>query len=177
MSTVRLIPTRPRGSLLETYLVGEDVLSGGVGGWQDLERPLRRTAIEYVGTPGFVYELPLMFNGVEFLPGRDLHVESACVELMRWGNRNRKTGHPQVLRLEGVAIKSPPRVRWVIDSIAWGESWRGEDGKRIQQYVTVTLREFVEAEVLRSPAKASRDRKRDVGWGPQAGDADWGPQA
>lgn len=163
MSTIRLIPTRPTGSPLLTYLVGDDVLSGGVGGWQDLERPLRRAAIEYVGTPGFVYELPLLFNGVEFFPGRDLHVEAACIELMRWGNRNPKTGRPQVLRLEGAALKSPPRVRWVIEALSWGESWRDVNGRRIQQYVTVTLREFVEAEVLRSPAKASRERRNRGG--------------
>lgn len=163
MSSIRLVPTRPRGSALTVDLVGDDVLTGGAGGWQDLERPLRRAAIEYVGTPGYIYELPLLFNGVEALPGVDVLVDGGCREIMRWGNRNRDTGQPQVLRLDGAVLKAPPSCRWVIDSIGWGESWRNSNGGRIQQFFMLTLKEFVEAEVLKSPAKASRDRRRGNG--------------
>lgn len=171
MSAIRLVPTRPTGSPLTAYLVGDDVLTGGAGGWQDLERPLRRAAIEYVGTPGYLYELPLLFNGVEARPGVDYVVESGCREVTRWGNRNRTTDQPQVLRLDSPILKAPPSCRWVIDSIAWGESWRNASGRRIQQYFTLTLKEYVEAEVLRSPAKASRNRRRGLEWGSDEGDS------
>ncbi len=156
---VLIKPTRPVSPGLRFDLVGDDELTGGAGGWQDIARPRRRTAVEWVGTPAYTYVLPLMIDGIETSPGGNTVVESAIKTLTSWGTPTSKTGQPPVVRLAG-PLRAPDSLRWVIDDITWGEQIRNNAGRRIQQQVTVTLKEFVEPTLMKGPAARARNRKK-----------------
>lgn len=157
--TVLLKPVQPVRDGLRLALVGEDKLSGGVAAWGTLDRPRRRSAVEWTGTSGFTYVLPLLLDGMETTPGRDTSVEAACRTLMSWGAEATKaTRQPVVLKATG-PLQTPENIRWVISGIDWGTKFRNAAGQRVQQYAAVTLTEYVAASVRHSPAKASRDRK------------------
>lgn len=156
---VSITPTRPIGSGLNASLVGADTLTGGVGVWDSVARPRQREALEWTGTSGFTYVLPLVFDGLDFWPGRDNSVEAGCRLLQKWaGDPTKKTGEPTIVRLSG-PLQTPDSIRWVITGLDWGAKVRNREGRRVQQYVTVTFREHTEAVVLKGPAAKSRNRR------------------
>lgn len=159
-TTVRLQPVLPAsGAFLTLDLVGDDQLSGGTGVWNTLNRPRRPDAVEFAGVAGFTYVLPLLFDGMESSTGRDTSVEARCSTLLTWSSLVRKaTKQPVVLRATG-PLKTAETVQWVIGNLEWGAQVRNAKGQRVQQYVTVTLLQYRAANVRRSPAKRSRDRK------------------
>lgn len=172
---VLLQPVRPKMPGLLAYLDGEEQIAGGVGGWSDVSRPRRVAAVEYVGTPAYERTIPLLITGAEAEPGVDLSVEDQCRLLFSMGRRTKKTGEPPLLQVlgAGLVLKSAG-ARWVITGIQLGAAIRNDGGRRVQQEVTVTLKQHVDADVQRRPAKAARDRKRKRK-GKSKG-ADWGPQ-
>ncbi|MBB3041027.1 hypothetical protein [Nocardioides soli] len=151
-----VLPARPEFLVLD--LVGEDKLSGGVATWSTLNRPRRRDAIQFDGVTGFTYVLPLLINGLDAAPGVDLVVEPRVQVLQSWASSVQTTRQPVVLRATG-PLQTPETVRWVITGLDWGAKVRDNRGRRIQQYVTVTLTQYVTAVVRKSAAKRSRDRK------------------
>lgn len=153
---VILTPVRPFDIGMVLDLVGEDQLTGGVGTWAVLPRPRRREAVEYTGTSGLTYTLPLLLDGMEVVPGIDRSVETSCRRLLQWASEpTAQTEQPVIVTATG-PLKSPPSIRWVIAGLEWGQSVRDRQGQRIQQYVTVTLREHEEAQVLRGPVAKSK---------------------
>jgi hypothetical protein len=156
---VTITPVTPKGPALRFDLVDEDTLSGGAGGWEDLARPRRRAATEWTGTPLYTYVLPLLLSGMEHQVGVDKPIESEIRALTSWGHRTHKTGEPPILRISG-PIRVPTSLRWVIADTAWGQQTRNRDGRRIQQYVTLTLKEHVEAVILKGPASKSKHGHR-----------------
>lgn len=170
---VLIKPTRPSGPGLWFELLGDDEITGGVGGWEDLPRPRRRNAVQWVGTPALSLGLPLLLSGVDqahttsalsrrpihTVFARDTSVESAVRQLTSWGQKTKKTGQPPILRVAG-PVRGPQTARWVIEDLEWGPQIRNRDGQRIQQEVTVRLKEYIEAAVVRGPAAASRNRRR-----------------
>ena len=157
---VTLQPVLPPEPPIRLDLVGDDVLTGGVGQWSTLNRPLRRDEIEFAGVTGFTYVLPLLLDGMEARRGVDESVERYCRILHDWASVVRKqTGQPTVLRATG-PLQTDKTVRWVISDLAWGAKVRDDrTGERIQQHVTVTLTEYQTAAVRKTSAKKSRDRK------------------
>lgn len=149
-------PRRRADSELTFELLGDPEVTGGAGGWEDVPRPRRRTATEWVGTPPLAQVLPLLLDGTEVGPGIDVSVESQCRRLLAWANPH-KGDDPPALRLAGPVAHTG--VRWVIGDIGWGPALRDVAGRRIQQEVTLTLLEYVEAKVARGPAAASRKRR------------------
>lgn len=152
---VRLKSVAPAGPELLFELVGDDQLSGGVGTWDVLARPRRDEAVEWTGTTGFTYVLPLLLNGMETAPGQNSSVEPDCRTLQAWAGEKASTGRPTVVKATG-PLQTADTIRWVITDLAWGEKVRNADGRRIQQHVTVTLRQFSQARVLRGPASKSK---------------------
>jgi hypothetical protein len=148
----------PRDDSLSFDLVGDDEVSDGVGGWEDLARPRRKSAVEWVGTPAMTLVLPLLIDGTERAVGVDAVIEWKCARLFSWGRKTKKTGLPVVLRATG-PIRCTAQQRWVINGLSWGGQIRNADGRRVQQYVTVTLKEYIEAAVLKGPAARARDRQ------------------
>ncbi|WP_243061140.1 hypothetical protein [Nocardioides sp. SR21] len=104
--------------------------------------------------------LPLLLDGTEIRVGVDKPIEADCQRLLAWSaNPTEKTGEPVVLIATG-PLKAQPTVRWVITDLTWGGQIRNGDGKRVQQYVTVTLAEHLAPVIRRSPAKKVREGKR-----------------
>lgn len=156
---VSILPVRPRRFGIVADLVGDDQLSGGVGNWDSLPRPRRREAVEWTGTSGFTYVLPLLINGMEARVGADASVEGSCRVLQQWAaDPTKQTDQPCIVAIRG-PLQTPDSTRWVITGLEWGAKVRNKEGRRIQQYVTVTLREHIDAAVLKGPAAKSKHRR------------------
>lgn len=168
MTRVTLTPTRPPKPGIVFDLDGDETITGGVGGWESLDRPRNRPATAWVGTPAKVIELPLLLDGREAGgPGVDQVIEGSCRRLERWGLPTQKTGEPDVLSVTGL-VRVDTATRWVIQDLAWGPYVIDDSGQRVAQAVVVTLLEYARAELVASRAKRARKRKRaDQAWGPQ----------
>lgn len=168
MTRVTLTPTRPPKPGITCELDDNETISGGVGGWETLDRPRNTPATAWVGTPAKTLELPLLLDGREAGGiGIDQVVEGACRRLERWGMPTGKTGQPDILRVDGL-VRVSSASRWVIQDIAWGEYEVNEAAQRVMQVLTLTLLEHEAAELVQSRAKRARKRKRaDQAWGPQ----------
>ena len=153
-------PVRPALPGIRFELDGDDVVTPGVGGWEQFQRPRRVAATEYVGTPLFELELPLLLTGLEVRPGVNRPVEGLCKRLVRFGRPYAKTGQPAILAVRGDLLRVPARLRWVITGITWGEQIRGPGGRRQQQALTLTLLEHRAPVVVRGPAARARARAR-----------------
>lgn len=152
---VTIKPTDSRGAAVRFELVGDDAPAGGVGGWETLARPRRDAAVEWVGTPNATYVLPLLLDGIETRVGKDTVIESDIRQVKSWGQPTKKTGQPPVLRLTG-PLHVKPGSRWVLNDIEWGPAIRNKHGRRIQQQLTLSFLKYVEARIVRSPAKRAR---------------------
>lgn len=162
MSDVVIRQTNPAGGgRVDFELVGDDDLSGGVGGWATLDRPRRTAAVTWTGTPAQTYTLPLLLDGMDLGPGLDFPIESQCNQLLAWG-RGSVTNTPPVLQVTGLVIV-PDTSRWVLQDLSWGGKERDRLGRRVQQYVTVTLLEYVTPVLLDSPAKKARHHQHQNG--------------
>lgn len=155
---VLIRPVRPTGDGVWFDLAGPTEISGGSGGWQDVTRPMRRTASEWTGTPILTQTVPLLLDGLPAGAGRNVSVEPLCRLLQSWGEPTEDTGRPPILRIAGPVHHTARR--WVIDSLTWAPALRNGRGERIQQDVTLVLRDFLDPAILRGPAEKSRKRRK-----------------
>ncbi|MSZ75528.1 MAG: hypothetical protein F2667_00305 [Actinobacteria bacterium] len=155
--TIRAVT--PAGTAVTFELLGEDTLSGGVGGWESLDRPRRAAAAGWVGTPPAQLTLPLLLDGRERQVGVDVAIERQIRIVESWGVRTKETGRPPILQVTGPLLVGPGS-RWVVDDIAYGSRERNPDGRRVSQEITVVLLRYVAPATVRSPAAAARDRQR-----------------
>lgn len=155
---VLIKPTHPVGAGVWFELVDEDQPREDAGGWQDVARPRRQTAVEWIGGGAATYVLPLMLDGVETTPGRDASIEAQVRAVRSWIRPTKKTGEPPVLRIAG-PLHFPETMRWVVDDITWGAKIRNNNtGRRVQQMLTISLKQYLEPTVVKSPAKKARNR-------------------
>lgn len=154
-----------RGDLHLVARLGEDSpeLSGGVGGWEAVNRPGRRPLTVWRGvTEPLKIDIPLLLDDF----AADGSVESPCRVLERMGGLDRNDPEPPTLVVEGALPHDESRAksnRWVIDSLEWGDSLRrSSDGHRTRQAVKVTLMLFVEADKLTGLKKAPKRGGRFV---------------
>ncbi len=157
---VTLTPVDPPGPPLRFHLYGDDEVSGGVGGWEVIERPRRKASVEWVGVRApWTISLPLLTDGLDVLPGDNRSVEPKIDALISLAQIAPGRDQPPVLTLSGPIRVRRPNMRWVIESFQWGPQVRRSDAARVQQEVTVTLLEYVEAEILLGPAAQARARR------------------
>lgn len=156
---VVLNPVNPNGKALRLHLAGDDALGGGVGGWEVVARPRRRSGVEWVGHEPWTLSLPLVTSGVDVRGNRDVSVEAKIRQLVAMAQKTKKTDEPPIIKVSGPIRLPSPRMRWVITGLEWGAQMRNKRGRRIQQEVTVHLLEHVRADILRGPAAAARARK------------------
>ena len=154
MATWTLKPINPAGVVLTLELAGDATQAGGVGGWEEVARPRREAALEYSGTPARTLTVPSLLDG--FAGGTS--VEQRVNRLESFGRRTATTSEPPILRAAG-PIPHGSR-KWVIDDLEWGEESRHKNGNRIQQFVVVTLKEYLSSDVIvTSTAKKSGAKK------------------
>lgn len=118
------------------------------GGWEIVNRPMRQNATDYVG--GYDphrLRIPVLYDT---WPNGNLEPWAAKLEW--FARKPTKKTEPSSLRIMGFLANDK---KWVIESIDWGDSVRNPTtGKRARIFCTVTLLEFVKADiVVRSPAK------------------------
>lgn len=154
MSQVIIRQVDPPGATVVAELADDDDLTGGVGGWASLDRPRRTSAASWVGTPSQTYTLPILLDGMEAGPGSDRPVEGDILQLQAWGKGDQDEP-PPVLQVLGEVLV-PPASRWVLQDLAWGARERDDAGRRIQQYITLTMLDYVAPVLLKSPAKKAR---------------------
>ncbi|MDI6911485.1 hypothetical protein [Nocardioides sp.] len=155
---VHIKPTRPAGPGVWFDLIGDDDPREGSAGWQDVSRPRRQSGVEWVGQSASAYVLPLLLDGVEVSPGRDQVIEKDIRAVRSWFVKTKKTGEPPVLAITG-PLHFPKSMRWVVADMVWGAKIRDPGGRRVQQALTLTLKQYLEPSVVKSPAKKARHRQ------------------
>lgn len=135
-------------------------IAGGVGGWEDIDRPRNTSALGWVGTPAKTLTLPLALDGMEAVGvGIDRSVEPPCALVASWGLPARGTGVPPILQVLGLVTVSPAE-RWVVDGIDWGPYVVNRDNVRVQQNLTLTLKRYQAADVVLGPAAKARAKQK-----------------
>lgn len=148
-----------KAATLRCDLLGDDQVSGGVGGWEEVEygKKNRRQGLAYKGAPAYSVTLPLGFDGIS--SGRATSVEDKCRRLVELGQGSGKKGsRPPKIRIEGL-VRVPGHVEWVIDSITWGTQIRNGAGQRVQQQFELTLIQY--RRVRRAKKSPARDARED----------------
>ena len=123
----------------------------GYGGWQEVTRARRTSYVDWPGKPTIKMQVGIVFDS--------------------WHDADPAGVMPRVKRLEAMALPAdgvtkPPTVKlygyvphteltWVISQITWGESMRDQNGLLVRQKLTVTLWQFVPADIVtKSPASS-----------------------
>ena len=153
---VRLTQVLPRGPtitclLKETSTYGPSS-AGASGGLQQVERPLRKAAVQWYDAPIWELSLPLILENES-----GGNVESECLILEGWIDNTPGATQLQVLQISGPV---PGRRRyWMCQNVSFTDAIRAGDGSRIQQSFTLTLWEYspllASALVQASPAQRS----------------------
>lgn len=126
--------------------------TGGFGGWQTISRPHRKSLTEWQGIDPLELTFSVIFDG-----GPDLSsVESDCLTLEQMAQPDGTTPPPTVT-VTGAVPHSD--LVWVIDALAFDPAPAySKSGYRIRQEATVTLKEYVSADLVKSAAETARGK-------------------
>jgi hypothetical protein len=162
---VTLTPVDPPGTPLSIELSDRPQVAGGVGGWEPIDRPRLRQITEWAGTPLRTLVLPVVLSSLpaDGRDGGDIEDRMSTVEAC--SQRTAATGQPSVFTIRG-----PVRhlgLRYVVQAVEWdNETFQADkQGRRVQQFGTVSLLEYASAAVLvtRNPVKKARGKKGKKG--------------
>jgi LysM repeat protein len=145
---------------LKTMMYDEPKVTGGLGGWDDVERKRRLSITEFKGGPGYQMVLPLIFDGF-----RDqTSIEPAYQSLEYMAQVHPGETEPPKLIVDGSGAiphdhQNDPDLRWVIDDIdpQAGVQWHW--GQRVRQLAIVTLKQHVEDDIIIKKASAKKPVK------------------
>lgn len=124
--------------------------TGGIGGWEVVQRPGRRPLTVWRGYPDpLTLTLPLVIDG--FDDGES--TEKVCSQLEQMGGSLYEATEPPKLIVSGLLPHmsqegTPKSTLWVVNGLEWHEYIRDAKGDRIRQFVTVTLIRFNEDDRL-----------------------------
>lgn len=127
-----------------TALLGESqpVLSGGIGGWEEVARPRKQALMTWKGTPLRTLEIEVMFDG--WVSGSSM--EDSVKLLRRLGEIVPSVSRPPIVQVEGFIINSTGD--WIVNDIAFEDGeLRGDDGTLLRSVATVSLIEFIPASI------------------------------
>lgn len=123
--------------------------SGGYGGWQIVQRPLKPSLTNWTGRDPFGLSMPIMlYNG-----GDSVEPERRALEQLATGTP------PEIVDLQGQALPVPAQAsgKWVINDLVWGEEVRRKsDFSLTRKLVTVTLLEHITDTILRTSSASTR---------------------
>lgn len=154
-------PVTPRGRDIRLWLGDPAKESpGGGGGWEVIERPKRKSMTSWKGYGPYSLEISCMLDGFR----TNLSVEND-LEHLRQLMRSPKAanaGRPTIVKVIGPIPMT--QLQYVVSNIDYGGTIRrSSDGARIRQILSLTLLEFVPADVAiakKSPAKATQEKKK-----------------
>jgi hypothetical protein len=151
---VRLIPDR--GSDLTLILMGPPDRSGGVGGFEAVERSLRRPAKWWKASPDDTISLDCLID-LYAIGGPS--VERRLRVLRDMGQPGGEE-EPPTIRLDGDVWEHDKTITWVIDAVTLAERlWNG-DGTLRRQAVKVDLSRFEAVdEITGITVRSTRSKK------------------
>lgn len=130
-------------------------VSSGYGGWEEVERPRRSTAITWKGQPARRFAVNVLLDN--FAEGTSIEADIRRLEKLALP---RSGGQPPTVTVSapgGVIPTFYEGMRWVVEALSWGDALMNTYNNRTRQAVTVTLLQAVADDLIkRSPAK---DRK------------------
>jgi len=128
--------------------------SGGVGGWEDVDRPGRHAGTEWTSTPAVKLDVPILLD--RLATRQPVESEIAALHLLGEPPANSERGTPPpVVRLGGMVPHD--NREWVIEDIAGGDAvWVGM--VRVRWWATVTLTAFEPLDVIKITRKKKGKR-------------------
>ena len=140
-------------------LMGTDVprITGGYGGWKQIDKPRKRSVIEYQGIAPLEMQLELIFDAW----GEDAKITNVDTDLVELEAMTEPLGlnqPPPKVFIEGKAIPRDRSTPWVITSITWGTTIRNTEGETKRQTLQLTLLSADAIEHSRSAPKPTRAR-------------------
>ena len=126
-------------------LLGQDppAVTGGVGGWTEVDRPKNKAMTRWEGVAPFALDLPLMVDG--FMD--DEPVQSTVTALLALGSPGAGTEPPK-LSVDGPIPVLEQVSVWIVDDIDWGDPDYNDSGDLVRQPLTLRLKEHVPVDVL-----------------------------
>lgn len=154
---VRLVCSDP--VVDRTLLLGPDppAVTGGVGGWEIVERPRQTAMTIWQGNEPYQLDLSVMLDD---LPG-GRSVEPAIRDILHAG-RGDEESEPSTWTILG--LPSLPADEWVLNGAEPGDQViRRDDASRVRQQYTLTFVEYMPPTYVQIRAKARQGAKAKTG--------------
>lgn len=141
-------------------LLGEERpdISSGYGGWEEVERPRRKTVVTWRGMPARRLQVSILIDN--WTAGTSIEWTIRQLEYLALP---REGGQPPVVRIDAAGGALPWQSRrWVIDAISWGDALMNVYGNRVRQAATLTFLEYVSDQLIDRipPSKKRRQKKK-----------------
>lgn len=118
--------------------------TGGIGGWQQKERPDAKSLTEWLGQDTFTQDIPIMING--FADGNS--VQGQANDIIKLGRNTEDDEVPPVFRVFGAIWM--PWLPYVLEGVDWdGEVIRDTDTSLMRQELTLHVAEFEDPDKVR----------------------------
>jgi hypothetical protein len=122
----------------------------GYGGWETIDRPHDKQLLNWKGRSAAMMTLAIVLDG--FATGGEKRVPPIAIKV----NGGGALPHD---------IDNASHLRWVIQSIDWGDALWDDNGDRIRQAATLTLWEWVEPDeigILKPKKGQPKDKHRVI---------------
>lgn len=129
------------------------LLTGGIGGWQTVQRPRRKSLTQWQGNDPLQQDVPVMIDNFIL----DIPIDTQMQALERMG-RDPNGGEPPIIRVVGPIIHA--ELDWVINDITWGVVARNRTGSLVRQAAVVHLLEYVADDRLTGMPAAEQARRK-----------------
>jgi phage protein U len=156
---IRLVPSR--GSDLTLLVAGPPDRSGGVGGFEPVERALRRPAKYWKGSPDDTISLDLLLD-LDAIGGPSIERR---LRVLRDMGQPGVEDEPPSIRLDGDVWEHDQTITWIMDGLSLGDRLWNADGTLRRQAVKVDLSRFedlaeIQAITVRSTRSGKGKRRR-----------------
>jgi nucleoid-associated protein YgaU len=145
----------------QTFLLGEDPpkVSGGVGGWETVQRPRQVSMTIWQGTDPFELELVVMLDGWEPGVAGGGYSQEPALRALLAAARGDDESEPSTWDIDGIPWL--PADEWVLNSVEPGDTVlrRSSDFSRVRQDLTLAFVEYIPPEYLQLRAKARQGAK------------------
>jgi len=152
------------GTVLSVLLdAPSPVLSGGVGGWEVVDRPKRVAITRFKGVEPLRQDIAVVFDGVKEGESQ----ESRISTLINMAQQPGDLTAPPKIKLDGTVLRTD--LDWVIEGIDWDSQntmWDRQGGLsvRLRQHAVVHMLQFVDDDVLvTAPSPAVVNKPKSSG--------------
>lgn len=118
---------------------------GGIGGWQQKERPDAKSVTEWTGQSTITQSVPLLLNG--YMEGNV--IQGQANDIIALGRKTDDDEVPPVFRMFGPIHFG--WLPWVLESIDWGEDViRDQNTNLMRQECTLHVAEYEDPDTIRT---------------------------